>query len=135
MGKPKSIQTAEELADHYYKGYKPWVKENPVLREDYVGKDADKVNRKLERPLTWVGFECWLYDAGIISDLNDYEQNTNRSYDDYQPIIRAIKKDIENDQFTGATVGIYNQNIIARKLGLIDKHEVDKKVIRVTKPK
>lgn len=132
MGKPKYIESPEKLAE-YFQSYVEWTNKNPVLKEDYVGKDADRVERQLKRPLSWVGFEVWLYKGGIISDLNDYEQNTNNSYTDYQPIIRAIKKIIETDQFDGATVGIYQQNIIARKLGLVDKKEVEQIKIKVTK--
>jgi hypothetical protein len=53
--------------------------------------------------------------------LSDYEENKNNSYTQYLPIIRVIKKIIETNQFDGATVGIFNQNIIARKLGLVEK--------------
>lgn len=133
MGKPKYIETPEILWDHFTR-YKEWVQENPILKEDYVGKDADKVHRQLTRPLSWVGFESHLFLNDIIGDLDDYEKNTNNSYEDYQPIIRAIKKIIETDQFEGATVGIYQQNIIARKLGLVDKKEIEQKTITVIPP-
>jgi hypothetical protein len=134
MGKNKYIKTPEILAEHF-KSYVEWVDSNPVLKEDYVGKDAERVDRRLKRPLSWVGFEVWLYKEGIISDLSDYEENKNGSYTEFLPIIRAIKKIIETDQFDGAVVGVYQQNIIARKLGLVEKREETQTVIRVVKPK
>jgi hypothetical protein len=130
MGKPKYIETPEKFWE-YFEAYQEHIKQNPIKKQDFVGKDALEVNRKLERPLTWVGFENYLYKAGIISDLSDYEENKNNSYTDYLPIIRVIKRIIEQDQFEGATVGIYQQNIIARKLGLVDKKEVERTVITV----
>jgi hypothetical protein len=133
-GKQKYIKSGEELRTLFV-SYCEWVETHPILKEDYVGKDANRVQRELQRPLSWVGFESWLFQEGVISDLNDYENNTNDSYKDYQPIIRAIKQFIETNQFEGATVGIFNQNIIARKLGLIDKTEQTQTVIRVVKPK
>lgn len=133
MGKTKYIETPERLYE-YFKSYSDELKANPKKKQDFVGKDAEEVNRKLERPLSWVGFENWLFKNDIISDLSDYEQNTNNSYSDYRPIITRIKAIIEEDQFEGATVGIYQQNIIARKLGLVDKKEIEQKTITVIPP-
>ena len=130
MGKPKYIETPEKLLEHFM-NYVKWAKDNPRKKEDYVGKDAIRVYRELERPLTWVGFECWLFDNGIIAELKDYEQNKDERYTNHAPIISRIKQAIETDQFEGATVGQYNHNIIARKLGLIEKSETTNKVITV----
>jgi hypothetical protein len=122
MGRTKLIETPAHLLD-LFKEYQQYCKDNPIFKEDYVGKDAMKVHRELERPLTWVGFECYLSDMEVIADLGDYESNKDDRYSDYATIIARIKKYIENDQFSGAAVGIYNHNIIARKLGLVDKQE------------
>jgi hypothetical protein len=122
-GKPKYIETPELLLE-LFTAYVKAAKNNPYLIHDFVGKDANEVRKEKERPLSWVGFECYLFDEGIIGDLDDYERNTNQSYLEYQPIIRAIKKYIDKDQFEGASAGIYNANIIARKLGLADKQEL-----------
>lgn len=122
MGRTKLIESPEQMLE-LFKQYQQYCKDNPIFKEDYVGKDATKVHRELERPLTWVGFECYLSDMEIINDLGDYESNKDNRYDDYATIVSRIKKYIENDQFSGAAVGIYNHNIIARKLGLVDKQE------------
>lgn len=121
-GRPKKIESPNLLLD-LFKEYQQYCKDNPIFKEDYVGKDAMRVHRELERPLTWVGFECFLSDREIIQDLGDYESNKEGRYEDFAAIISRIKKYIEHDQFTGAAVGIYQQNIIARKLGLVDKQE------------
>jgi hypothetical protein len=122
-GRPKNIESPEELW-RLFRLYKTWAKANPYKKQDFVGKDGDEIQRKLERPLTWVGFEVYLYERMIINNLGDYEKNRDDSYKEFSPIIRAIKAYIEQDQFEGASVGIYQQNIIARKLGLIDKQEL-----------
>lgn len=44
---------------------------------------------------------------------------------DYLDIIAHVEDTIETQQFEGACVGAFNANIIARKLGLIDKQELD----------
>lgn len=134
MGKPKYIESPEKLWE-YYTNYKEWTKNNPILKQDYVGKDADEVYRKLERPLSFEGFEVYLRDNDIICDLGDYDRDKDGRYTEYATILRACKKDIEVNQFNGATVGIFQQNIIARKLGLVEKREETQTVIKVVKPK
>lgn len=130
MAKHKYIGTPEELWK-LFDEYVAWCKANPRRKEDYVGKDAMRVMRELERPLTWVGFECYLNDCGVVSSLGPYEQNEGEAYTEYLPIISRIKRYIETDQFEGATVGQYNPNIIARKLGLVEKTESTNRVITV----
>jgi hypothetical protein len=122
-GRPKNIETPEALWV-LFRQYRKWAKDNPFKKQDFVGKDADEVMRKLERPLTWVGFEVYLMERAVINDLGDYEKNKDDRYAEFAPIVRAIKNVIEADQFEGASVGVYQQNIIARKLGLTEKAEV-----------
>lgn len=124
MGKHKYIETPEKLWE-YFVSYVEWAKSNPREKEDYVGKDAVRVMRKLERPLSWVGFEVFLYENAIISHLGSYEQNKDGKYEEYLPIIAHIKKAIENDQLDGASVGQYNHNIISRLLGLAEATNVN----------
>lgn len=122
VGRPKNIESPEELW-RLFRLYQKHAKAHPYLKQDFVGKDACEVERKLERPLSWVGFEVYLLERMIISDLGDYERNKENRYAEFTTIIRAIKAYIEHDQFEGASVGVYKENIIARKLGLADKQE------------
>lgn len=122
VGRPKKIESPEQLW-LLFRQYRKFAKDNPYKKQDFVGKDGDEIMRKLERPLTFVGFEVYLYERMIINDLGDYDKNKDDRYAAFAPIIRAIKAYIEQDQFEGATVGIYKENIIARKLGLADKQE------------
>jgi len=122
VGRPKNIESPEQLWK-LFRQYRTYAKANPYEKQDFVGKDADEVTRRLERPLSWVGFEEYLFERMIISDLGDYERNKEKRYSEFTTIIRAIKVYIERDQFEGAAVGVYKENIIARKLGLADKQE------------
>ena len=122
-GRPKAIESPEQLWT-YFKAYTEQAKKSPYLVHDFVGKDANEVHKEKERPLSWIGFECYLYELGIISDLSNYEENTNGSYTEYLPIIRVCKKIIQKDQLEGATAGVYSQNIVARLLGLTDKKDL-----------
>jgi hypothetical protein len=127
MPRYKAIESPEKLAG-LFEDYRTWAEATPYKVHDFVGKDADEVRREKQRPLTWIGFEAWLYRQGILTHLGHYEQNTDKSYTEYLPIIRALKKQCSSDIIDGALAGVYNQNIAARLEGLADKKEVDKKV-------
>jgi hypothetical protein len=99
--------------------------DNPMHKIEYVGKDGAMVRTPLETPITFEGFECWLADQGIIQDLGDYVKNKDDRYTDYAPIVSRIQRNCFVHNFKGAAVGIFNPNIIAKKLGLIDRQQHD----------
>lgn len=125
--RPKKISEPEILYSLFLE-YKDWCKANPRKENmpDYKAATSFAVDR--ERPMTWDGFEVWLFDQGIIKRLDDYRANKEGRYTEFADIISRIDKIIRTDKFEGATVGIYNHNIIARDLGLIDKSETSAKV-------
>lgn len=123
MGKNKYIETPDKMWE-YFLSYKKEVKEDPVQVHDYVGKDADEVFRRREKPLTFIGFQNWLEDNDIITDVTDYFENKDVRYNDYIRICSRIKRNIQNDQITGGMVGIYNTSITQRLNGLTDKMDV-----------
>lgn len=129
--KKKYIETPEKLLE-LFREYVIDAKSKPYLKHDFVGKDGDSVRRELERPLSWVGFECYLFDQEIISNLSSYEANADNSYETYLPIIHVCKQFIKKDQLEGASAGVYNGNIISRILGLADKSEVKVDTFDVT---
>ena len=131
MGMHKTIKTPQELYS-LFKDYKQWAKNNPWEMEDYVGKDGNKIIRHKTIPLTWIGFELYLKEKEIIGTLQDYEFNREGRYEDFVTIIRAIKNEIYNQKYIGAAVGAFQQNIIARDLGLVEKQQQEiKKEIKV----
>jgi hypothetical protein len=122
VGKNKYIESPEKMWE-LFTLYKKEVKDNVVLVHDYVGKDADEVYRRKERPLTLEGFENWCADNEIINDLGDYFSNKDNKYSDYSTICSRIKRTIRQDQIEGGMVGIYNPSITQRLNGLVDKTE------------
>jgi len=125
--------TPKSIWQHFV-DYKTEVKSKPKLRQDYVGKDALKVNRELERPLTFEGFENWLADKNIIQDLGDYSANSDNKYKEFIPVMKRIRRVIREDQIEGGMVGNYNPSITQRLNGLVEKtenkHEVSEIVIK-----
>jgi len=122
MAKNKYIESPEEL----WKLFTEYVEhetKSPMLKREYVGKDGDEKDTPLQVPITFEGFECYLMDLQIINDLGDYSKNDNERYTEYAPIITRIRKNCFVQNFKGASVGLFHANLIAKKLGLIEKSE------------
>lgn len=123
MGRNKYIETPERMWE-LFKEYELHTKQNPIIVEDYVGKDAELVKRKKEVPLTVDGFEDYLFENGVINDLGDYFSNKDGRYSNYATICRAIKRKCRKDQINGGMAGIYNPSITQRLNGLTEKTDV-----------
>jgi hypothetical protein len=101
--------------------YFQWCDDNPLKEENWVGKDGDKVEKNLMRPYTLSGL-CVYLDCGEQT-LRDYRNNK-----DFSEVYTRIEQIIRTQKFEGAAVGLFNHNIIARDLGLIDKQESKQEV-------
>jgi len=118
----KYLKTPEDLWK-YFLDYKEFVKSNPIKKMVFVGKDGTKNYEDRERPLTIDGFECYLADKDIISDLSNYFANSDGKYSDYSTICSRIKKNVRNDQIEGGMANIYNPSITQRLNGLKEQTE------------
>lgn len=134
MAKHKYIETPEKMWK-LFTDYKQWVKENPILVEDYVGKDADKVDRKRQRALTMEGFECFVMDNTDISypDLSHYFSSNDENYKDYFAICSRIKREIRSNQLDLGLANVINASITQRINGLKEQSENETTIKGVTK--
>lgn len=124
MAKKKYIETPELLWKLFIE-YKIHIKNNPIIIKDWVGGMAKEVLREKERPLTMEGFELYLFENDIISDLGHYFSNHEGRYTDYLTICSRIKQSIREDQIGGGMAGIYNPSITQRLNGLTEKIQED----------
>lgn len=127
LGRPRKIESPEKLYE-YFLSYEEETKAKPFLIKDWVGKDAFQIEREKERPLTMEGFECWLFDNGIISDLSNYLANSHNAYSDFSTICSHIRKRIRKDQIEGGMAGQYNPSITQRLNNLVEKQELSGEV-------
>ena len=126
MGLHKAIASPDILWN-YFLDYQKKVKENPIIVKDWVGKDANTVNREKERPLTFIGFQNHLDDIGVLSVVEQYFENREERYTDFVGICSRIKRTIKDDQIAGGMVGIYNPSITQRLNGLTDNVDITSK--------
>lgn len=122
MGKNKYIETPEKMWE-LFTAYKEEVKENPIKKHVFVGKDGNSDNERRERPLTFEGFQNYLDDTGLIGVVEQYFENRDDRYKDYVGICSRIKRKIRQDQIEGGMAGIYNPSITQRLNNLTEKSE------------
>jgi hypothetical protein len=95
----------------------PWKKQEAIKSGDNAGT---LISVPTQRPYTMSGLCIYL-------DCNQayFRQFKERCGEDFSTVITRIEEIIETQQFEGAAVGAFNANIIARKLGLADKKELE----------
>lgn len=116
VGRPRKYKPVElwEMACNYFE----WCDSHPWTKYEAIksGADAGKlIEMPLRIPYTIEGL-CFF--CGVEENFLRSNKENNG---DYSTVIKEIYKVIENQQFTGASVGAFNSNIIARKLGLVEK--------------
>jgi len=126
MGRPRNFKSPEHQYE-IFTTYKKYVKGNPYLVEDWVGKDATPVLRKKERPLTMEGFKIFVADSVDIDFLNikNYIENHENRYPEFEGIVTRIKQEIRDEQIGGGMAGMYNQNLTARLNNLAEKTQTE----------
>jgi hypothetical protein len=123
MGVHKAIETPERMWE-LFQSYRQEAKRDVYLVQDYVGKDAERVYREKERPLTYEGFCNFLEDQGVIINPIHYFMNHEGRYEAFVTICSRIKRVIRQDQIEGGMVGIYNPSITQRLNNLVDRTDM-----------
>lgn len=140
-GRPKAIRTPKEMWE-YACGYFRSIDEYPFLKQEQrknpikIEKGTiidDNLREEIKnpvigletiRPYTWAGFEAYLFERGVLANLDHYKCNLENRYQEFIGVIRAIDKIMFAQKFEGAAAGVFNANIIARDLGLADKSQI-----------
>ena len=127
-GRDKIFATPEILFEEACK-YFQWCVENPIESEELFNtKDGiARDTKNLQRPFTIYGLCIFLnVNTKYIYDFEDgLKGRTDKLSNEFSEIITRIREIIYSQKFDGAAVGLFNTNIIARDLGLVDKKEVN----------
>lgn len=111
--------TLWEEAEKYFK----WMSGNVWNKKEAI-KGGPKAGTLIDVPTTTpLSMESFTIFADITMETFRNYQSKEDNYRDFFEVSTRIRTVIESNQFEGATVGAYNPNIIARKLGLVDKTE------------
>lgn len=123
MPKPKLIESPIKMWQ-LFKSYEKDTKNRPFEVQDFVGKDGDEVYRRKERCLTMEGFELFVFEQGLNTELSHYFTNRENRYSEYVTVCSRIRLAIRRDQIEGGMAGIYNPSITQRLNGLVEKSAV-----------
>lgn len=111
-GRDKIFETPQILWEEACK-YFEYCDDNP-LQEEKALSDGSKVQLNLLRAYTMQGLYFFL-KVGSATWI-DY-----RKRQEFKEVIEDIEQIIYDQKFCGAAVNLFNANIIARDLGLVDK--------------
>lgn len=117
MAKHKYIETPERL-EELFGEYLEWAKQNHYTEQQWVGKDGNEVAKKIMKHISFDGFEGWLCENNVITDLGDYSSNKDDRYAQYATIIARIRKICRGRLLTAAMSNVANGNVVSRYLGL-----------------
>lgn len=130
VGRPRKYQTAQDLWDAAVE-YFEWCEANPIFDHkltQYQGDPID-VSTSIPRAMT-IGGLCVHIGVNhkyLNDKMDDLDLDTKEGQD-FSEIIGHIREIIRDQKFSGAAAGLFNSNIIARDLGLVDKQETDQQV-------
>ena len=123
------FKTPEEIWENFAQ-YVQWAEETPLIEVDFRGKDATEVNLPKKRLLTKEGFAL---ACGFVSwgNLSTYKKKS----EGFAKVFTRIEQAIYTSKLEGAASGLFNHNIIARDLGLMNQENVSMQVVEVIRPK
>ncbi len=123
--RPRRFNSPDELWEAFC-DYVEYCEKNPWYKTEPTKQGLVQV--PVGKPLTFMGFSayCGLTHQGLLN----YGELKGR--EDFFEIFTRIREIIDNHQYEGAAVGVYNHTLIARRLGLVDKRQNDVTVNDVT---
>lgn len=125
-GRDKIFATPKIMKDACYE-YFEYQSKQTWDRVDFKGKDVEEVKIPTASPFTLAGL-CIFLDVNTVY-FNHFEKalrgKTDKESIDFYQVITHVREIIYNQKFEGATVGVYNANIIKADLGIVDRSELE----------
>lgn len=117
-GRPSRFKNPKQFLSECCE-YFQWANDNPWIKKEAV-KSGDNagmiIDIPTQRPYTIAGL-CLRLGVNQ-STFYEYEKQK-----EYSEVVAYVRGQIDNQQFEGASVGAFNPNLIARRLGLMEKQE------------
>ena len=124
-GRDAAFQDPDKLLEACYEYFestekRKWYKQEAIKGGDKAGTT---MSIETETPFTLSGL-CIFLGINTRWFTEFQESSTYKNNKDFSLVITHVQEIIDTQQFEGATVGAFNHNIIARKLGLTDKTDL-----------
>lgn len=117
VGRPRVFETPSSLWEEFLR-YVQDQKSNPIPKSHFVGKDGMEAVEYIPRPVTYLGFEGYLAEHDLLTQLKRYELN-----EVFVPTITRIRAFCKRHNIDLASAGILKENIIARIEGIKEQTE------------
>lgn len=116
-GRNRIVESPEALLENFEE-YQNWIMENPIVVDEYVGKDARLEQKKIIRPMLKPGFaaRCGCKKWETIAQLKPVST-------DFLEAVTYIESMIAEHNVTYAAANLLNANIISRVEGLAERTE------------
>lgn len=124
-GRDKIFETADILWDAAC-DYFEWIDNNPLIEEKVVPSKhtTEVVKLKKMRPYTISGLAIYCdADSAYFNNFRNRLDPKIKEHKEFLAVLSRIYEIIYTQKFEGAAVNLFNHNIIARDLGLVDKKE------------
>lgn len=122
-GRDKLFESPELLLQSAYE-YFEWCTENPWITTKNTSSSSTICSsntteeKPTARPFSKGGF--YIYIGCSTSWFNEFKRTANK---DFLLVLEEIENIIETQQWEGAVIGTFKENIIARTLGLKEQTE------------
>lgn len=129
-GRPPKFKTPEELQEKA-EGYFQYCDTHPIevwqrkaaaanqSAKNGSGVKSDEGTMYIRRPYTLDGLGLW---CGI-ANWRDFR--ANHASDEFSTVIRTLEARVRDQQVSGAVVGMYNANLVARLNGISESVQVE----------
>lgn len=119
VGRPRLFDNPDQLWD-LFEQYKQHVKDNPITKREYVGRDGIPVDTPLPTPLILDGFASFCWEKW--GDISHYMKG---DYEEFSQVIARIRTEVRTQQVGGALAGVFNSNLTARLNGITEKQQIE----------
>lgn len=128
-GRPPKFKTPEELQEKA-EGYFQYCDTHPIevwqrkaaaanqSAKNGSGVKSDEGTMYIRRPYTLDGLG--LFVGVVWKDFRSYHAS-----DEFSEVIRTLEARVRDQQVSGAVVGMYNANLVARINGIADKTDLN----------
>ena len=132
-GRPPKFKTPEELQEKA-EGYFEYCNTHPIevwqrkaaaanrSAKNGSGVKSDEGTMYIRRPYTLDGLGLWVG----IANWRDFR--ANHANDGFSTVIRTLEARVRDQQVSGAVVGMYNANLVARLNGIAEQVAVETNV-------
>lgn len=115
VARPFKFNSPDEFLAAVHK-YFEWSDANPIQEQKVFGTGL-KMSVDHDRPLT-------IASACIHMGINYSTWDRSRKREGFGEVIEMVESVMTEQKFAGAAVGIFNANIIARDLGMVERKKV-----------